>query len=140
MNYLLDTNVVSEWTKPRPNAGVVQWLAEADEDRIFLSVVTLGELQYGVERLAPGAKRKQLAEWLEGELRGRFEKRVVEIDEGVAVAWGKLLAAADAAGRPMAALDGFLAATALAKGMTVVTRNKQDFAAAGVGTLNPWID
>jgi predicted nucleic acid-binding protein len=138
VNYLLDTNVVSEWTKPRPNAGVVGWLAEMDEDRLFISVVTLGELQYGMERLAPGAKRKQLLEWLGGELRVRFEKRVLEIDDEIAVTWGKMLASTDAAGRPVGSLDGYIAATALVKSMTVVTRNEADFAASGLGTLNPW--
>jgi len=105
---------------------------------MFISVVTLGELQCGMERLAAGAKRKQLAEWLEGELRVRFEKRLVEIDQEIAVRWGKILARADAAGRPMGALDGYIAATALVKGMTVVTRNEEDFVATGIGTLNPW--
>ncbi len=138
MNFLLDTNVVSEWVKPRPNPGVIEWLASADEDRLFLSVVTLAELRYGVERLPAGRKGAQLQEWLETELRSRFERRVVVIDETVAALWGKLLAKADAVGRPLGAMDGFLAATAAAHQLTLVTRNEIDFAAAGIKTFNPW--
>ena len=138
MNFLLDTNVVSEWVKPRPDPGVIEWLADADEDRLFLSVATLAELRYGVERLPVGRKSAQLREWLETELTSRFEGRVVVIDDTVAGAWGKLLAEADAAGRPMSTMDGFLAATAAVHQMTLVTRNEMDFAAAAIKTFNPW--
>lgn len=138
MNFLLDTNVVSEGVKPRPNPGVMEWLATADEDRLFLSVVTLAELRYGVERLPVGRKSAQLQEWLETELAVRFEGRVVVVDEAVAATWGKLLAKADAAGRPLGAMDGFLAATATVHQMTLVTRNEMDFAAAAIKTFNPW--
>jgi len=138
VNFLLDTNVVSEWVKPRPNSGVIEWLASADEDRLFLSVATLAELRYGVERLPAGRKSAQLQEWLETELRNRFEGRVVVIDEAVAAFWGKLLAKADAARRPIGAMDGFLAATAAVHQMTLVTRNEMDFAGAGIKTFNPW--
>ena len=138
MNFLLDTNVVSEWVKPRPDPGVIEWLASADEDRLFLSVATLAELRYGIERLPAGRKSAQLQEWLETELRSRFEGRVVAIDETVAALWGKLLAKADAVGMPVGAMDGFLAATAAAHQMTLVTRNEMDFAGAGIKTLNPW--
>ncbi|MBV9727571.1 MAG: PIN domain-containing protein, partial [Gammaproteobacteria bacterium] len=68
MSFLLDTNVVSEWTKPRPNSGVITWLEQADEDRVFLSVATLAELRHGIERLSAGARRKQLDGWLRDEL------------------------------------------------------------------------
>jgi predicted nucleic acid-binding protein len=138
VNFLLDTNVVSEWGKPRPNSGVVGWLAAADEDRLFLSVATLAELRYGVERLPAGRKSALLREWLETELTSRFEGRVVAIDEAVAATWGKLLAKADAAGRPLGAMDGFLAATAAVHQMTLVTRNEKNFAGAGIKTFNPW--
>jgi len=116
----------------------MEWLATADEDRLFLSVVTLAELRYGVERLPVGRKSAQLQEWLETELAVRFEGRVVVVDEAVAATWGKLLAKADAAGRPLGAMDGFLAATATVHQMTLVTRNEMDFAAAAIKTFNPW--
>jgi predicted nucleic acid-binding protein len=138
VNFLLDTNVVSEWVKPRPNFGVMEWLATTDEDRLFLSVVTLAELRYGVERLPNGRKRAQLQEWLETELTNRFQGRVVAIDEAVATMCGQLLARADAAGRRLGAMDGFLAATATVHQMSMVTRNEADFAAIAIKTCNPW--
>lgn len=79
MNFLLDTNVIAEWTKPRPNSGVITWLDEADEDRVFLSVATLAELRHGVDRLAPAARRKKLDSWLREELPLRFESRVLAV-------------------------------------------------------------
>lgn len=138
MSFLLDTNVVSEWSKPKPDPGVVQWLAEADEDRLYLSVVTLAELRYRVERLAAGARRRRLEEWVGDELRERFEARILEIDAEVADRWGKLMSASEAAGRRMHVMDGFLAATAIERGLTLVTRNTRDFEQAGCQVMSPW--
>lgn len=90
MSFLLDTNVVSEWTKPIPNPGVISWLAGVAEDRVFLSVVTLTELRYGVERLSPGQGRKRLNDWLQGELMMRFEGRILSIDRAIADVCGTL--------------------------------------------------
>ena len=138
MNFLLDTNAVSEWMKPRPNPGVVTWLAEADEDRIFLSVVTLTELRYGAERLDHGRRRARLEEWLAGELLLRFEARILPITAGIADACGKIVARAEALGRRIEALDAFLAATAEIYSMTLVTPNTSDFMGISKSLLNPW--
>ncbi len=138
MSFLLDTNVVSEWTKPRPNHGVVAWLAEVDEDRLFLSVITLTELRYGIERMAAGNRRKQLSEWLEEDLPLRFEGRVLSIDPRVADACGKIVARSEALGRRMEAMDAFIAATAEVHRLTVVTRNASDFKSLVRSVLNPW--
>ncbi|MBV8538298.1 MAG: type II toxin-antitoxin system VapC family toxin [Alphaproteobacteria bacterium] len=138
MSFLLDTNVVSEWAKPRPNPGVITWLANADEDRVFLSAVTLVELRYGVERLQTGARRHRLDRWLTHELLLRFEGRVLPIDEPVADACGKLLALRERAGRPMNAMDAMIAATAEIRGLALVTRNVADFDASVRSILNPW--
>ncbi len=138
MTFLLDTNVVSEWTKPRPDPGVVAWLAALDEDRAFLSVVTLAELRRGVERLEPGRRRDRLRAWLEHDLPTRFEGRVIGIDAPIAHAWGRLLARAQAAGQTVTTMDGFLAATAQVTDLTLVTRNVRDFAATGTPVHNPW--
>lgn len=140
MSFLLDTNVVSEWVKPRPNEGVVRWLAETDEDRIFLSVVTLAELCHGIERLPAGARRKRLDEWLTDELPLRFEGRVLAVDEAVANAWGRMVAQREAAGKPIAIMDAFIAATAEAHGLTIVTRNVGDFKPSTKAVLNPWTE
>lgn len=140
MTHLLDTNVVSEWTKPRPNPGVVAWLAEADEDRVFISVITLAELRHGIERIAAGRRRNRLDEWLRDELPLRFEGRALPVDVAVADAWGRVMARGEAAGRPMGTMDAFIAATAIAHGLTLVTRNAADFAGTVKAIVNPWTE
>ena len=127
MSFLLDTNVVSESTKPRPNPGVVAWLAAVDEDDVFLSVITLTELRYGVERLAQGRRRKQLDRWLQQDLPLRFEGRILPIDALVADTCGKLVARTESLGRPIEARVAFIAATAQVHQLTLVTRNVSHF-------------
>ncbi|MBI2755944.1 MAG: type II toxin-antitoxin system VapC family toxin [Chloroflexi bacterium] len=138
MSFLLDTNVVSEWTRPQPDRGVVEWLASIDEDRTFLSVVTLAELRFGIERLAAGRRRASLQAWLDQDLAARFTGRVLGVDETVAQAWGSILARALADGHTISSLDGFIAATAQTADLTLVTRNVRDFLGAGVTVYNPW--
>jgi toxin FitB len=140
VSFLLDTNVVSEWARPRPNAGVVAWLADADDDRVFVSVVTLAELRYGVERMAAGNRRKRLDEWLRNELPLRFEGRVLPVDHAVADAWGHVVAQGDAVGRPIGAMDALIAATVRVHGLTLVTRNASDFEPVVRVIVNPWIE
>lgn len=139
MNFLLDTNVVSEWVKPQPNTGVSQWLAEADEDRIFISVITLTELRHGVERLPVGARRKQLEAWLAEDLLARFQGRLLAVDAGVADACGRLIARSESKGRPLGAMDALIAATAECHALSLVTRNVSDFEALGLKLINPWV-
>ena len=138
MSFLLDTNVVSEWTKPQPNAGVITWLEAVDEDRVFLSVATLAELRHGIERLASGARRRKLDGWLREELPLRFEARILPVTVEVADEWGRVIARCEASGRPLAAMDGLIAATATVYDLTLVTRNVSDFETALKAVLNPW--
>ncbi|HZS60578.1 MAG TPA: type II toxin-antitoxin system VapC family toxin [Gemmatimonadaceae bacterium] len=138
MSFLLDTNVVSEWVAARPNPGVVGWLMEADEDRIFLSVVTLAELRRGVERLANGRRRKRLDEWLRDDLPQRFEGRILPVDQRVADAWGLIVAKREDAGRPISVIDAFMVATATVHDLTIVTRNTSDFSPSDASVINPW--
>jgi len=140
VNYLLDTNVVSEWVKPRPNAGVVQWLAEVDEDRTHLSVITLAELRHGIERLPNGARRTRLQHWLAVDLRERFEGRLLAVDADIADACGVIVARGEATGRPIGAMDALLLATARVHGLAVVTRNAQDFVGRGQRIIDPWAE
>ena len=137
MNFLLDTNAVWEWVKPRPNPGLIAWMESADEDRIFISVVSLAELHYGVERLATGGRRSRLERWLQHELPLRFENRILPVDTTVAEAWGRTVSRNEAAGRPIGAMDAFLAATAEIHELTLVTRNVSDFPLLKA-VLNPW--
>jgi toxin FitB len=139
VNFLLDTNVVSEWANPRPNAGVIAWLAEIDEDRAFISVVTLAELRYGVARLPSGARRRRLDAWLQHDLPLRFETRTLLVDERVAEAWGNIVAERDALGRPIGSMDALIAATARTHGLSLVTRDVGDFAPSLQDIVNPWV-
>jgi toxin FitB len=137
VSFLLDTNAVSEWIKPRPNSGLIHWMESADEDRIFISVVSLAELHYGVERLAAGSRRTRLEHWIQHELPLRFEKRVLPVDIKVAEAWGRTVSRHEAAGRPIGVIDAFLAATTEIHHLTLVTRNVADFPLLKA-ILNPW--
>ena len=138
MNFLLDTTVVSEWTKPRPDADLVAWLAEADEDRIFISVITIAELRHGIERLPAGARRRRLDAWLTEQVPLRFEERLLAVDAETAHVWGRVMAQGQAAGCPPSTMDAFIAATVLRHDMTLVTRNASDFEPLGVRLINPW--
>jgi toxin FitB len=138
VNFLLDTNVVSEWTKPRPDSGVVAWLAEADEDRVFISVITLAELRYGIERMPAGTRRNRLDMWVSKQLPARFDARVLSIDVETADIWGRVTARGRTSGRPVGTMDAFIAATAEQHHLTLVTRNVSDFEALGIRLINPW--
>ncbi len=138
MSFLLDTNVVSEWIKPRPDPGVINWLTEVDEDQVFLSVVSLAELRYGIERMPIGARQNRLDQWLRQEVTLRFENRILPLDAAIADAWGQVSARSRAGGRAISIMDGFLAATAEVHGLTMVTRNVPDFSVLGHSVVNPW--
>src|SRR5258708_32123393 len=112
MSFLLDTNVVSEWMKPQPNAGLVEWLNNVDEDRVFISVVTLTAIRHGIERMATGNRRKNLEEWLQHELPIRFEWRILPVTETVADSRGPFARPRDAPAPASGRLHAFLAATA----------------------------
>lgn len=140
MSFLLDTNVISESAKPRPDPGVLAWLASANESALFLSVISLAELRHGVERLADGQRKNALDLWLTEQLPERFDDRLLGVDAETADHWGRIVARTQAAGRPIGAMDGFLAALAKQHKLTLVTRNISDFAATGVGLYNPWTE
>jgi len=140
MSFLLDTNVVSESAKPRPNPGVVAWLAGVEEESVFLSVITLTELRYGVDRLAPGQRRRRLDRWLQQELPLRFEGRILPIDALVADVCGRLVAHTESVGRPIEARDAFIAATAQVHRLTLVTRNASHFETTVKSILTPWTE
>jgi predicted nucleic acid-binding protein len=135
MSYLLDTNVVSEVRKPNPNAGVAAWFNEADTADLYLSVLVVGEVRQGIERLRRRRDRKQAAlfeRWL-AVLKQEFAQRLMPISANVAERWGRLNAA-----QPLPVIDGLLAATALEHDLTLVTRDTDTLAMSGARLLNPW--
>lgn len=136
MSYLIDTNVLSELRKRTPDAQVVRWLSERPATTLYLSVLTLGELRKGIEALPEGDRKHNLLDWLETELPAFFSGRILPVDTRVADRWGRLLARA---GRPLPAIDSLLAATALAHGLTLITRNLRDFEHPELSVLDPWM-
>ncbi|MGH6906193.1 MAG: type II toxin-antitoxin system VapC family toxin, partial [Geminicoccaceae bacterium] len=132
MRFLLDTNVISEWTKPRPDPAIVDWLEAADEDTLYLSVLAFAEIRLGIELLPEGRKRARISAWLDGDLAARFEGRIIGIEREIAEAWAQIVARGRAHGATPPILDAFLAATALVHQMTLVTRNERDLVALDV--------
>lgn len=138
MRLLLDTNVLSEVTRPSPDMRVLAWLNELDEDRSFISVVSIAEIRRGVALMDVGRKREALAEWLARDLPQRFEQRILPVDEPVALTWGDLMGLAKRRGRGLSSMDGLIAATAMAEGLTLATRNTRDFEGFGIELFDPW--
>ena len=139
MRLLLDTNVLSEVTKPSPDPRVLGWLDALDEDRTFLSVVSIAEIRRGVVLMDQGRRRDALTEWLSQDLPQRFAQRVLPIDEAVAMAWGDLMGIAKRRGRGLSSMDGLIAATAISQSLTLATRNIKDFDGFGIDLHNPWV-
>ena len=135
MSYLLDTDVVCETFRRHPEPRVIQWLEAVSSDELCISVLTLGEIRKGIERLAAAARKSQLLAWMEHDLPRWFGERILPIDARVADRWGYLMSAAGAA---VPAIDGLIAATALTHNLKVVTRNAADFRLPGVEVVNPW--
>lgn len=134
MSYLVDTNVLSELRRKQPQPEVVAWFTQRPRQTLYLSVLTLGEIRKGIERLE-AARQQPLLDWLEVELPNYFLGRLLAVDAQTADRWGRLLVSA---GRPLTAIDSLLAATALQHDLTLVTRNTADFAGTGVRLINPW--
>lgn len=138
MSFLLDTCVISELVSKRPDPGVVKWIDGIDPDSVHLSVVTIGEIQKGVEKLRDTARKEVLRSWLNDELLVRFRERLVPLEVGALLEWGTLTGRLEAQGMTMAAVDSFIAATALHGHFVLVTRNEGDFVRSGVQLFNPW--
>ena len=138
MNFLLDTNVVSETTRPQPSATVLDWMAAQPRESLFISAITLGELRRGALLLAAGKKRNALLRWIETGIKADFAGRILPVDTAVMERWAELQIATQKAGRRLPLMDSLLAATALTHSLTLVTRNLADFKAAGVPLLDPW--
>ncbi len=138
MTFLLDTCVISELVANRPNPAVVRWVDSVDEDRLFLSAITIGEIKRGIEKLDDSRRKRILQEWLEADLLIRFRDKILPLDTEVMLVWGQLVAALEKQGRRMPAIDSLIAATCLQRRLDLVTRNEGDFAYSGVIVVNPW--
>jgi len=137
--FLIDTNVLSEYNRPGgPDAGVKRWLETTDRQSQHVSVITLAEIQKGIELLADGKRRTQLEQWLQQDLEAWFSGRVLPVDRQVAGRWASLAAQGARTGRTLPTVDSLIAATALAYDLTIVTRNTRDFEGVGATIINPW--
>jgi hypothetical protein len=138
VSFLLDTSVISEWMKPKPDPLVVAWLREVPEDKVFLSVASLAEIRREIELMPPGRRRDRLAAWLSRDLPARFEGRILDVDSQVAEAWGTVMARGQKAGASVNAWDACFAAMAEVHQLTLVTRNAKELQKLGAPLLNPW--
>jgi len=138
MKYLLDTNVISELVAKQPVAQVVTWIDNIDDTQAYLSVITIGEIKKGIEKLPDSARKERLREWLSDELIVRFSQRILAIDVNVMLNWGNLVAMLEMKGRKLPAMNSLIAAVAIHGQLTLATRNVNDFRDTGVTLINPW--
>ena len=138
MSWLLDTPVVSELVRATPKASVIDWLQSQDENDLYLSVLTLGELEKGIAKLTNSRRKTTLRKWVRTNLMTRFEERLLAVDRHVASRWGVLVGTSERKGRPLPVIDSLIAATAIAHDLTVVSRNSKDFERCGIRCLKPW--
>jgi len=136
--FLLDTNIISELVKAKPEPKVTAWIDATDGNLLYLSVLTLGEIRKGIASLPDAARRVSLDAWLDRGLVLRFSSRILPIDQAVADRWGRIAGGAAARRSSLHVIDGLLAATALHYNLTLVTRNTRDITATGVSVFNPW--
>ncbi len=139
MKYLLDTNIISELISKSPNIGVIQFLEGVEEESLFLSVITIGEIQAGIEKLPIGAKKTKLIRWLENDLLERFSGKIIEIDLKTMLRWGEIISRSQAMGKPLPIMDSIIAAQCIAHNLTLITRNQKDFANLPLTLVNPFI-
>lgn len=138
MSFLLDTPVVSELIRKSPSAPVLKWIDNQDEASLYLSVLTIGELEKGIARLPASVRRNRLLSWVRRDLVERFGGRLLPIDTRTATRWGAVTGESEKRGRPLPVIDCLIAATALVHGFAVATRNVEDFERCGATCVNPW--
>jgi predicted nucleic acid-binding protein len=137
LKYLVDTNVLSEVRKPKGNPAVREKLAAINDDNLFLSVISIGEISRGIAKLDSGKQRQSLEEWM-AQAEHYFADRILPVERDIAQLWGELTAKVAKAGRVLHTSDGLIAATALRHGLQLMTRNTSDFESTGVLLANPW--
>ena len=138
--WLLDTNILSELRRPKPERKVLAFIAAQPLGKLFVSAVTFAEIRYGIELLRDAHRRSDLTDWLTHKLRPLFEQRTLAVSEDVMFKWRLLVEEGRKAGHTFSQPDLIIAATALHHGLTVVSRDVTDYKRAGVSVFNPWVD
>ena len=136
--FLLDTVSVSNRFQPRPDAGVTRWLEQTQDEELFASAVTVGEIHKGLAKAPGTARSREIRRWLDADFIPAMADRILPVTLAVAERWGDICGAALAAGRPVPSVDALIAATAIVHNLTVVTRNVRHFELCGARVLNPW--
>lgn len=136
--WLLDTNVISELGRPKPDRSVTKFIAEQDAGRLFLSAITIGEIRFGISLMGDQLKREQRALWLNATVRPLFGQRIISLGEDEVLRWRLLVDLGKRKGHTFSQPDLFIAATALSHNLTLVTRIVRDFLPAEIPALNPW--
>lgn len=137
MNYLLDTCFLSELRKLKPQKAVLEWFETADENRLFISALSIGEINYGIALLSDSQQKKEIKAWLQ-QIKESYRDLIIPVDESVTARWGEMRALLQCKGVTLNVIDGLLAATCDIHNLIIVTRNDKDFFATGIKILNPW--
>ena len=141
MKYLLDTNIISEFVSKKPNQKVLDYVSSLDENDVYLSVITIGEIRFGIEKLDKEKQKKKiksLSDWLNNDLMQRFDGRVLDIDMKIMLKWGEINAQLQKIGKPMPIMDSLIASSCLAKEFVLITRNENDFYSFEIEMVNPF--
>ncbi len=139
MRYLLDTNIISEFISKKPNQKVLDFVKSLDEDNIYLSVITIGEIKFGILKVKSQTRKEQLLLWLEDDLLQRFKGKIVDIDIETMLKWGEVNQHLQSIGRPISIMDSLIATSASTKNMILITRNVKDFYNFDIEIINPFI-
>ena len=140
MKYLLDTCVLSELVRARPDTQVVDWLRRQNPESLYVSIITIGEIEKGIVKRGRDARAAALRKWLRTEILGGFSDRILPVDERVAMEWGRICGEAERIGKKRPAIDALIVATASVNALKLVTRNVSDMAGMGVPVLNPFTE
>ncbi len=138
MKYLLDTNIISELVAKHPNQNVLDFISSIDEKDTHLSVITIGEIKFGIENLKNIEKKAKLTQWFEQDLLLRFKNRIVDIDVNTMIVWGKINQSFKSKGRTLPIMDSLIASSCIYNDFTLITRNEKDFQNLDINIINPF--
>lgn len=138
MKYLLDTNIISELVSKKPNEEVLKFLSSLDDNSVYLSVITIGEIKSGIENLQNITKKENLTKWLENDLLKKFENKIINIDVDIMITWGKINHNLKNIGKPLPIMDSLIASTCISKNCILITRNEKDFQNLELTIINPF--
>ena len=138
MKYLIDTCVFSEFTRKIKNERVIGWLKSIQDQDLFISVITVGEIQHGIELLPDSHRKTELQGWMNNDLLEKYGDRILTLDTQTMFVWGGLVARLEKTGHPTGLMDSLIASVALSHNLIVATRNIDDFSNTGVQLINPW--